>query len=645
MARDTFEIYYFQNGRWSVHASFESGERDLALAEAQKVDKTLGYPVRLVRETLYPETNTSEEVVSWQSPKAKQLGDPENMFGGGQGKGPAKPQQKKKSPPKPTAPVAPRRAEKPEPSAPTPSAPRTAKKPPPKRKAKGKSKGLTRKVVKVVGASLAISLVIVITAGTLISQLQLVPQEDSAAIGAGIFVVSYVLNSLYFLGKEFDIKFGFRRRRKSEQAAAPRASDMIRKMQVASIEAASNQPDIDVSAMAQANIDDLRENIEQADAEEIADRTGGDEFATAVHDQPQEPPALEPEPAAAAAPEPPNAERAPQPTVTAPPPPPPPPKPAEKKPEPPQADNEARQGMIAFARDALSAATREQPQLNAFSRFGLNLYVAGACNAIGQAKKLPKASQIAILREGLQAAGNTPDRADSFIGELASHGKNPRYAAMIQAGGGAMQRQLAGQRGGSEELTALLADWSKPEKRPSVPSAYTFMFTDIVNSTALTSQLGNAGAQRVVRAHNTAVRGAIQAYQGREVKHTGDGIMATFPSPIAAVQASIRAQKELAAHNAANPATAFTIRIGINIGEAVEEDNDFFGAAVQMTARVCSVCTPANAWVTRAIVDACKGQRVGFIPRGAFQMKGIQQARPLYEIAYTDAHKNGIANL
>ena len=63
----------------------------------------------------------------------------------------------------------------------------------------------------------------------------------------------------------------------------------------------------------------------------------------------------------------------------------------EKPPEPPP-DNEARQGMLAFAREALGAATREQPQLNAFSRFGLNLYVAGACAAIGQAKRLAKAA-------------------------------------------------------------------------------------------------------------------------------------------------------------------------------------------------------------------------------------------------------------
>jgi adenylate cyclase len=81
MAKDSFEIYYYQDGRWSVHASYESSQRDVALAEAQELEKTLRAPVRLVRETFYPETNTSEEAVSWQSTKAKTMPDADRMFG------------------------------------------------------------------------------------------------------------------------------------------------------------------------------------------------------------------------------------------------------------------------------------------------------------------------------------------------------------------------------------------------------------------------------------------------------------------------------------------------------------------------------------------------------------------------------------
>jgi adenylate cyclase len=237
------------------------------------------------------------------------------------------------------------------------------------------------------------------------------------------------------------------------------------------------------------------------------------------------------------------------------------------------------------------------------------------------------------------------DRAEAFCVEIPSHGKNPKYGGMIQAGMKAMQDYLAGNAGVAAQVSALLQEWNLPDKRAAVPSVITFVFTDIVGSTAMTQRLGNAGAQKAVRAHNTAVRGAIQAYKGREVKHTGDGIMATFPDPPSAVAACIKIQREIAAHNAANPTIDVHLRIGINAGEAVEEENDFFGAAVQMTARICDKASKDNIWVSQAVVEACKGQKFGFIPRGGFEMKGIQGAKRLFEVGWSDAHKNELADL
>jgi adenylate cyclase len=204
---------------------------------------------------------------------------------------------------------------------------------------------------------------------------------------------------------------------------------------------------------------------------------------------------------------------------------------------------------------------------------------------------------------------------------------------------------MGGSESAAQNITTLLNEWNLPEKRPTVPSVITFMFTDIVGSTEMTARLGNAGAQKAVRAHNTAVRGAISAKRGREVKHTGDGIMATFPDPAAAVTGAIQILRDIAAHNAANPSLQVQVRIGVNVGEAVEEENDFFGAAVQMTARICDKASKGNVWVSQAVVDACKGQRLGFIPRGRFEMKGIQGAKILYEVGWTESHKNEVADL
>ena len=302
-----------------------------------------------------------------------------------------------------------------------------------------------------------------------------------------------------------------------------------------------------------------------------------------------------------------------------------------------------RASLGQFVKDAVSSVN--SVQFNTFTRFGLNLYVAGAASVAGQSKRLGRDEQLAILKDSLVSAGTNAASATSFCVELPSHGKDPRYAGMIQSGSKAMTQYMGGNRTIVPSLDGLLSEWNLPDKRPTVPSLITFVFTDIVGSTAMTQKLGNAGAQKAVRAHNDAVRSAIKAQKGREVKHTGDGIMATFPSPAAAVAGTIAMQRAVAAHNSKNPNIQVQIRIGINAGEAVEEENDFFGAAVQMTARICDKASTGNIWVSQAIVDACKSQKFGFIPRGGFDMKGIQGRKPLYEVGWNDAHKNELADL
>jgi class 3 adenylate cyclase len=79
----------------------------------------------------------------------------------------------------------------------------------------------------------------------------------------------------------------------------------------------------------------------------------------------------------------------------------------------------------------------------------------------------------------------------------------------------------------------------QPSSRPtSMPEAahQAIMFTDIVESTEMTARLGDVAATELVRAHDALVRWALARYDGREIKHLGDGIMASFGSIQAAVE-------------------------------------------------------------------------------------------------------------
>ncbi|MCA0200712.1 MAG: adenylate/guanylate cyclase domain-containing protein [Proteobacteria bacterium] len=655
MSRDTFEVYYNQNGRWQLHASFEASQRDLAIEEAKTVEQKEGYATRVVRETFNSETNTTEDAISWQSAKAKNINDSSDMFGigpGGGGKAPPKQAPKKQAQPSPRPAPRPPAAE-PQQQEPKPQQKSSAFQTAPIRKPAKKKKKQRSAVMRfliVIGTSAAIAIVSAAAAAIGIAgmvEMRMLPGRDYTPVVAGTFVLTFFMSMFVNLQKHFGILSML----KSGPKAPKRGASPEMMMAAAPRKKPTQDVEFDQVTSTELNEESQTEGVAddstaidaELGAEEAPpslDADMGAERSTDMDAQVHEP-APEPAPApqpAAPAPTPPHAPThaapAPEPKREA------PPKPAA--PQVPPAEADARASFTKFVGDVMRHAPGD---LNTFSRFGLNLYVAGAGSVIGQAKRLPRDAQLGVVKQGLQATGMPADRAEAFCVELPSHGKNPKYAGMIQAGVKAMQAYLAGNAGVAGQIAALLSDWNLPEKRAAIPSVITFVFTDIVGSTAMTQRLGNAGAQKAVRAHNTAVRGAIQAYKGREVKHTGDGIMATFPDPPSAVAACIKIQREIAAHNTANPNVDVHLRIGINAGEAVEEENDFFGAAVQMTARICDKAAKDNIWVSQAVVDGCKGQKFGFIPRGAFEMKGIQGSKRLFEVGWSDAHKNELADL
>jgi len=103
-----------------------------------------------------------------------------------------------------------------------------------------------------------------------------------------------------------------------------------------------------------------------------------------------------------------------------------------------------------------------------------------------------------------------------------------------------------------EELTRPMLEFlaeSQDEANDSEPPGrglQTIMFTDLESSTTLTQKVDNEAAQDVLNGHNNAVRKSLEVHGGREVKHTGDGIMAAFPSAVRAVEAALQIQRDLA---------------------------------------------------------------------------------------------------
>jgi class 3 adenylate cyclase len=159
------------------------------------------------------------------------------------------------------------------------------------------------------------------------------------------------------------------------------------------------------------------------------------------------------------------------------------------------------------------------------------------------------------------------------------------------------------------------------------PALRTIMFTDIAGSTDLCQLHGDEAAVHLVRRHDGIVREALGAHGGREVKHTGDGMMASFPSVRDALHAALRIQ----AASAAPPpdgSPPLRLRIGMSAGEPVEDGNDLFGSAVQLAARLCALAEPGEVMVASVVRDLAAGKRFRFGPLVAATLKGFPEPVP-----------------
>jgi class 3 adenylate cyclase len=158
----------------------------------------------------------------------------------------------------------------------------------------------------------------------------------------------------------------------------------------------------------------------------------------------------------------------------------------------------------------------------------------------------------------------------------------------------------------------------------------TIMFTDIVGSTEMCSRHGDDAAILMLGTHDQIVRAALGEHKGREVKHTGDGIMASFDEVAAAVDCACAIQQAFDAFNVASK-EKLRVRIGLDAGEPVADSNDLFGATVQTAARLCQHAEPDTIVVSGAVSELLSDRRA-LVPLGPKALKGFVHAVEAFEV-------------
>jgi class 3 adenylate cyclase len=153
----------------------------------------------------------------------------------------------------------------------------------------------------------------------------------------------------------------------------------------------------------------------------------------------------------------------------------------------------------------------------------------------------------------------------------------------------------------------------------------TILFTDIVGSTSLAAELGDAAWRRILAEHHRTARAEVARYGGREVKTTGDGIIATFDSPLRAIRCALGMRDALRD-------LGLTIRAGLHIGEIEIQREDIAGLAVHIAARIEALASSGEILVSRTLPDLVVGSGLRFVERGSHELKGVPGTWQLFSV-------------
>jgi len=161
----------------------------------------------------------------------------------------------------------------------------------------------------------------------------------------------------------------------------------------------------------------------------------------------------------------------------------------------------------------------------------------------------------------------------------------------------------------------------------------TIMFTDLQGSTSILQTVGQAEFMVLLTEHDLIIRRALVAARGREVKHTGDGIMASFDDVASALQCSMAIQAGFDARSADGPDTELRVRIGIAAGEPVDHNDDLFGSTVTLASRICGAAEAGRILTSDLVRDLGSERGFAFDDGRDVVLKGFSGPTRVYELA------------
>jgi len=161
----------------------------------------------------------------------------------------------------------------------------------------------------------------------------------------------------------------------------------------------------------------------------------------------------------------------------------------------------------------------------------------------------------------------------------------------------------------------------------------TIMFTDIVDSSVTMQRLGDKEGRRLLSLHDEIVRHEVTAHEGQEVKSLGDGFMLSFRSVGRGLACAVAIQQDLTVYNKKSPDAPLEVRIGLSVGEPVQDKEDLFGVSVITAARISAKAEGGQVLLSQvAYALASNNGEFEFQSVGTFELKGLDGRHETYEL-------------
>jgi class 3 adenylate cyclase len=197
-------------------------------------------------------------------------------------------------------------------------------------------------------------------------------------------------------------------------------------------------------------------------------------------------------------------------------------------------------------------------------------------------------------------------------------------AKMVELEGGDNMYSIGDSEGLIGEVEEFLTGERHDLREPDRMLA-TVLFTDICNSTQHAARMGDRGWRFMLERHDALFRRSLVRHRGREVKHTGDGFLATFDGPARAIRCA-------ADHAESVASLGLEVRAGLHTGELEVMDGDLGGLAVHIAARVMDRAAPCEVLVSSTVKDLVVGSGIDFEERGAHELRGVPGEWQLYSV-------------